>query len=77
MQVREGEGAGHGARGARPLQAEAASSLGLDSCQRQQGLRLHQKIVLHFSEHLTALLSSTEERADSFAGGKESSVKVI
>lgn len=50
---------------------------GLYTSQRWQGLRLHQKIVLHFSEHLTALLSSTKERQDSFAWGKESSVKVI
>lgn len=50
--------------------ADAAPSLGravdsrLDSSWRLQGLRLHQKIVLHFFfffEHLTALLSSTEE----------------
>lgn len=43
---------------------------GLDTSQRLKGLRLHQKIVLHFSEHLTALLSSTEERADKFAWGR-------
>lgn len=82
-QRRDGEGAVRGPSGVLPVQAEATPSWGralgseLDTNRSLQGLRLHQKIVLHFSEHLTALLSSTEERADFFAGGTESSVKVI